>query len=215
MRWVLGIVVLLLIAIGAWYVIMETSVPATTASSTQATTTAQTTIIPGSPNETYADQHLAFTIQYPATASTTNDFSTGFLPLTATPVIGIELPASMFAGTNLAEAGVYIGATTSPDVMTACTDLSKVTGPVSTSTAQIGGQNFVEVDSTDAGAGNVYQQKTFRAFQNGSCLEIVELLHSADIGNYPSGTVQPFDQAQFQGILDAIVRTYQPLPTGE
>lgn len=212
MKWLVWLIVLIVIIGGGWYLLSSSNnaqqIPAPTA-----TTTAPADIIPGTPNETYSNTQLSFSIEYPATANATSSFSTGYLPLTQTPVVAIELPQSMFAGTNLSEAGVYIGATSSPAVITDCSQ--PLQGESATSTVTIGGQSFAVFTSTGAAAGNIYQEKAYRTIQNGACLEIVELLHSGDIGNYPPGTVQQFDQAQFSDILDSIVQTYYPIPTGE
>lgn len=215
MKWLLWLIALVIIIAGGWYLLANTNPSATQPPTGTATTTFAADIIPGVANETYTDQHLSFSIEYPATASTTTDFSDGYLPLTQTPVIAIELPQSMFAGTNLSEAGVYIGATTTPSVMTACTEASPQAEEIATTSMNIGGQTFFAFTSTGVGAGNIYQEKTFRTFQNGSCLEIVELLHSGNIDNYTSGTVQQFNEAEFSGILDSIVQTYYPIPTGQ
>jgi hypothetical protein len=215
MKWLLWIIVIVIIVAGGWYLLSGANPGSGQAPATTATTTTSDEIIPGVQNETYTNQHLSFSIEYPATANTTTDFSEGYLPLTQTPVIAIELPQSMFAGTNLSEAGVYIGATTTPSVMTACTEASQQAEETATTSLTIGGQTFFAFTSTGVGAGNIYQEKTFRTFQNGSCFEIVELLHSGNIGNYTPGTVQQFDEAEFSGILDSIVQTYYPIPTGQ
>jgi hypothetical protein len=114
----------------------------------------------------------------------------------------------MFQGTNLIEAGLYVGATSTPSIVADCTSLIPNSGEVqATSTLNINGATFTEFDSGGAAAGNFYQQKIFREATKGSCLEFAELLHSGDIANYPSGTVTAFDEAEFSGILDAMLHT--------
>lgn len=120
----------------------------------------------------------------------------------------------MFQGTNLGEAGVYIGATTTPKAMQQCTQPQKDLDEKAATSTTIGGQQFAVFTSTGVGAGNIYDEKVYRTIQNGQCLEIAELLHSGNIGNYPPGSVKQFDRAQFSGILESIVQTYQPIPTG-
>jgi len=114
----------------------------------------------------------------------------------------------MFQGTNLTEAGVYVGASSTPAIVAGCTSPTPNSGETeATSSMSTNGATFSEFDSTGAGAGNIYQEKAFRAVVAGSCLEFVELLHSGNIANYTSGTVTAFDQAQFSGILDAMLKT--------
>jgi hypothetical protein len=133
----------------------------------------------------------------------------GFLPVTKTPVIGFSLSTDLFQGTNLTEAGVYIGATTTPAIVSTCTAPQASAGESeATSSAIIGGTSFAEFDSTGAGAGNIYQEKSFRTVKSNACFEIVELLHSGQIANYPSGSVTAFDETKFSGMLDAMVNTF-------
>jgi hypothetical protein len=212
MKWLFGIVIVLIVIVAGWLVWTNANNPGVSTATATSTVTAD--ILPGVPNRTYTDQRLSFSIDYPSTASTTADFSTGYLPVTQTPVVAIELPRSMFSGTNLTEAGLYIGATTTPTGITNCTIPSQVNNETATTSTMLGGQQFGVFTSTGVGAGNIYQEKVFRTIQNGACLEIVELLHSGNIGNYPAGTVTQFDQAEFSGILDAIAKTYYPIPTG-
>jgi len=210
--WV-AIIVLLLIGAFVWWNSGANPTAPTMSTSTAVTTTTGD-IIAGVPNATYTNSRLSFTITYPSTAtSSAFDFS-GFLPRTQTPVVSFVLPSSMSQGTNLGEAGVYIGATTTPAAMRACESPVSNGGETSVGTTTINGQEFASFTSSDAGAGNFYDSKIFRTYQNGACFEIVELLHSGNIGNYPAGTVSEFDKSKFQGILDAIVRTYASVPTG-
>ena len=132
MKWLLGIIVIVIVVVAGWYLLSgnpDSSAP----TGQNATTTTTFDIISGVPNEVYTDPQLSFSIEYPATAIATSSFSAGYLPLTQTPRIGFELPQSMFSGTNLVDAGVYIGATTTPEAMAACTDLSDITSSAATS----------------------------------------------------------------------------------
>ena len=210
MKWFWAFVVLLLLFAGWWYFGMQAA-PATGNTGTP-TTTAD--IIAGVPNKTYTNSHLSFTMQYPATASSSEVDFEGFLPRTQTPVVSFTLPRDMFAGTNLVEAGVYIGATTTPTAMQICENAIHNGGETPVATTTIGGQEFTAFTATGAGAGNLYESKIFRTYQNGACFEIVEMLHSGNIGNYTPGTVTQFDKAKYLGILDSIVSTYTSVPTG-
>jgi hypothetical protein len=205
--WVVIVVAVVLVGLIAWSISKPSTQTGPTASSTPE-------IISGVPNATYTNTNLSFSIQYPSTAVPSQDDVSGFLQLTQTPITSFVLPANMSAGTNLAEAGVYIGATTTPAIVSICTIAQQNLGEVAAGSATINGATFSVFTSTDAGAGNLYEGKIYRALQNGACLEIVELLHSGNIDNYTPGTVEAFDHAKFSGILEAIVQTYQSIPTG-
>jgi hypothetical protein len=213
MKVLLWVIVTLVVIFGG-YAIYESQSASTATPVTTATTTATTTanlpeIIPGTPSVMYSDPQFGFSIYYPSTTVLETTGFDGFLPLTQTPVIGLKLSPDLYQGTNLTEAGVYIGATTTPSIVSACMSPSASSGETeASSTAAIGAAQFAVFDSTGVGAGNIYQEKAFRTVQSGTCFEIVELLHSGQIANYPSGSVTAFDETKFSGILDAMVNTF-------
>ena len=210
MKALIGIIVLLIIGVAAFTIYdSQTAVPVPDGSTGTTTALEIPVIIAGTPSVMYRDPQYAFSIYYPSTALLTSDNIGGFLPLTQSPVIGFSLNSDMFQGTNLGEAGVYIGATTSPGIVSSCVSPSSSAGETTaTSSISIGGSQFSEFDSTGVGAGNIYEEKAFRTVENGACLEIVELLHSSQIANYPAGSVVAYDHAKFSGILDAMVGTF-------
>jgi hypothetical protein len=171
-------------------------------------------IIAGVPNTIYANTQFGFTLQYPSVATSSNVDYGGYLPLTQTSIASFTLPRSMFAGTNLGEAGVYVGSTSTPSIVSQCLQASKENGETLVGTSTINGVDFMEATSTGVGAGNIYEETVYRRLAGNACLEITELLHSGNIDNYPSGAVVQFDKATYQGILDAIVHTYQSVAIG-
>lgn len=74
-------------------------------------------IIPGVASVPYEDRQLGFLLYRPENSSVLTQGFEGFLPLTQAPVVAITLPVELFEGTNLIEAGVYIGASSSPAVV--------------------------------------------------------------------------------------------------
>lgn len=164
-------------------------------------------IVPDTSTIEYRDTALRFSIQYPDIATSSPVEFAGYLPRTASPVASFTLPRSMFEGTNLGEAGVYIGATTSPKIVASCETPMPDMGELSVSSTTLNGAVFATATSSDAGAGNRYETTVFRAVHDGTCFEIVELLHWADIHNFGPETAE-FDKAKFQGYLDAIAATF-------
>ncbi len=162
-------------------------------------------IIPGISSIEYRDTEYGFSIEYPETASSSAVDFEGYVPLTQTPVMSFVLPSSMGEGTNLSEAGIYIGATTTPDVVAICSTSSIGVGETFVGTTSINGASFGVFTSAEVAAGNIYEATAFRAVHAGRCLEIVELLHFTTIANYPEGSVAEFDTATFQGYLRKMV----------
>ena len=204
------IVIIIVIGVVGYFVYStQIEVPVVVGPTATSTATADLPqIIPDIPSVKYTDSRYNFSIYYPSTATVRATGFDGYLPLTQTPVVAFTLNPDMFQGTNLAEAGVYVGATSTSTVVTNCTKPIENAGETeATSSMSINGTTFSEFDSTGAGAGNIYQEKAFRTVIDGSCLEFVELLHSGNIDNYPAGKVTAFDEAQFSGILSAMFET--------
>lgn len=165
-------------------------------------------IFPGVPSIEYRDTEFGFSIMYPETATTSEVGFEGFLPRTQTPVVSFVLPRGISRGTNLIEAGIYIGATSTPKVVASCNAPSLPAGERAAGTRIINGTVFSVFRSSGAGTGNFYETKAYRALRGGRCFELALLLHSGTIGNYPEGTVVEFDRATFEGYLDAMVNSF-------
>jgi hypothetical protein len=205
-------------AIVAALVLMSRCTSATTPSSTavdlprttlpqSTTTTTVPEIIPGVASVRYDNSQLGFSLFRPETSTVETQGFEAYLPLTQTPVAAMALPKDLFKGTNLMEAGVYIGASSSPAMATKWNLPSADSTEVPAGALVISGVSFAAFTSTEAAAGNVYEEKVYRVLRDDTCFEIVELLHSGNIDNYPAGVVE-FDKGTFQGYLAAIVRTF-------
>ena len=160
--------ILLLIILGIIGFVIYESQPMSPLPSSVATSTTPADlpeIIPGTPSVMYQDPQFGFSIYYPSTTILKTTGFDGFLPVTQTPVIGLALDPNLFQGTNLTEAGVYIGATTTPSIVAACLTPSDANETVASSTMSINGTVFAEFTSSDAGAGNIYQEKAFRVLR--------------------------------------------------
>lgn len=156
----------------------------------------------------HVNDALGFSIVRPKTSEIQTGNFDGYLSVTQTPVIGVTLAHEMFTGTNLSDVGVYIGASSSKSVLASCLKASKDTDEKAASSTLIGTTQFATFTSVGVGAGNTYEEKTYRALHDGRCYEIAELLHSGNIGNYPDGTVVQFDHAKFSGYLEDIAKTF-------
>jgi hypothetical protein len=190
------------------------SSPVTTSASPMTTTPATVTsapppapILPGVPSQVYFDAQFGFSLTRPASALVVDQGFEGYLPLTQTAVVAFTLPDQLFAGTNLTEAGVYIGASSSAAAVSQWDAPVADLGEKAAGSEDIGGVTFAVFTSTGAAAGNIYDEKVFRTLHDGICFEIVELLHSGEIGNY-GPEVKQFDRARFAGYLEAIVRSF-------
>ncbi len=169
-------------------------------------------IIPGTGSKLYDDVNFGFRIWYPEGSDLNGAAFGGYLSATRQGAVGIYLSPDLFKGTNLGEAGVFIGVDASAEAVANC---DRTAGPQEkdNGTTEIGGQQFRVFDSVGVGAGNLYEERVYRAVRRGSCYEVVELLHSGNIQNFMPGTVTEFDKARFSGILDTMARTFEFTPS--
>lgn len=198
----LGIIAILAIGAGAWVILRK--VPA----NAPLPEVNAPEIIPGARSLRYENKEFGFALRYPEGADVREGNAEGFLSATArNAVVGIFLPQPLFQGTNLGEAAVAVGVSPDPDALAHCAT-SSGTGEVDRGTATIGGETFHEFSATGVGAGNIYESTSYRVERRGGCYEIVEMLHSGNIGNYTPGTVKEFDKEKFSKILDALAHTF-------
>jgi hypothetical protein len=184
-----------------------TEAPVTTATPPTTAGTPLPEIIPGVRTVLFDGDGLGFTLRYPENATILKSGFTQYLPLTENSEVAFALPKDMFAGTNLLEAGVYIGGKVTVD-LPAHWSTAYGSGEVAAGETNINGFSWYVFDGSEGAAGSIYETRVYRTANNGTGYEMVELLHYAEIGNYTPGTVEEFDKAKFQGYLEAIARSF-------
>ena len=186
------------------------AVTTTGAPTTEAVTTTEGAalpeIIPGVRTVLYEDTQLGISLHRPEDTTIEKTGFEQFLPLTQAAAVAFVLPKALFKGTNLLEAGVYVGQKATADVPAPWADPYE--GETAAGTTSINGISWATFTSSEGAAGNIYDERVYRTAHNGTCYEIAELLHSAEIGNYDPGTVTEFDKTQFEGYLEAIARSF-------
>jgi hypothetical protein len=106
----------------------------------------------------YKNADHNFSILHPDQIEVTQKNFDGYLPLTASPVVGFVLPDDLYRGTNLGEAGVYIGVSSKPAIVASCIQTSKSNGETMVGTATFKGSDWTVFTSHDAAAGNIYEK---------------------------------------------------------
>ena len=56
--------------------------------------------------------------------------------------------------------------------------------------------------------GRRYDQVFYRTISAGKCFEVIFLIHSSNIGNYPSGTVVEYDRVRLLHKLEEVLDTF-------
>ncbi len=165
-------------------------------------------IILGVPSRVYESKDFGFSLAYPESADIQSQNFEGYLPVTQSGVVAIFLPKTLFEKINLGEAGVFVGVSPKPEAVRDCEIVGRGEANKDLGIVMINGAAFHGFQGVGVGAGNYYDMTIYRTVKNGSCYEIVELLHSGNIYNYLSGAVVEFDRVKFSGILEKIVRTF-------
>lgn len=118
----------------------------------------------------------------------------------------VSLPEIYFAGTNLAEASFMVGVSRNEEIIASC--LENLPGEEKQAETKI--INDIEYSvfkALEPAAGNRYETTSYRAVQDDSCYEAVELLHWSEITNYPAGAVKEFDYPSVKLKLDGMLNT--------
>lgn len=122
------------------------------------------------------------------------------------------IPKAFEPQTNFDDAKLTVASSHNKKAIADCLAPDASGGPAAavTSTATINGIAFTIFSSSDAGAGNYYETKSYRALHAGQCYAIEYTIHSSQIMNYPAEyNLHQFDKAKLTDVLDRIVGTFK------
>jgi hypothetical protein len=199
MSLIVGIIILIIIA-GAgylgWKAIANQS-PAETP-----TTTPDVPVVTDDRAD-YASTTLHIALKYPK-GYTVND---SFINTTVNPnkpISGVKftIPMEMATGTNLSsDSGLSIEQLPRANK---CTGDIFLQANVKPTTVSDGAMSFSVASSSDAGAGNLYEEIVYAIPGSTPCIGIRYFIHSTQFANYPAGTVTQFDHAALIADFDKI-----------
>ncbi len=153
----------------------------------------------------FADTQNNFSLQYSAETALVNTSPFGET-FSGTAVARIDLLRGTTT-TNLSEASVLVGVTTSPQAVSSCltpTAEEQVKGK-----RTISGAEFSIFEGHGAAAGNRYDTKNYRAVRDTTCYEIRELIHYGVFENYEPGSVVEFDAQKTSVELESIALSFK------
>jgi hypothetical protein len=110
--------------------------------------------------------------------------------------------------TNLSEAYLLLAATADPAIVSTCTQPSTQVAETVTGLVSINNITFTRSEFVGAAAGNRYDQVTYRTVWADKCIEMVFLIHSTNIGNYPPGTVVEYDRAALLSKFETVLNSF-------
>ncbi len=159
---------------------------------------------PGGLSQIYHDGLVGFTLRYQTDFGTNATYTySGLGPKKEIAGIKFVIPASMATGTNLS-ADSYISvehlgtstATSTPEC-DASDFLAKGTHASSTMITE-NDITYSFASSTDAAAGNRYEESVYALPGSQPCLAVRSFVHYGVLENYASGTVRAFDRASLE-----------------
>ncbi len=152
--------------------------------------------------------------RYPVALSYSDEFAPTDVQipvnLKGTPLLTLDFinPSFYSPRTNLSEAYLLLAASTDPAIVSTCTQPSTQNAETVTGLVSIGNQTFTRSEFSGAAAGNRYDQVAYRTVWENQCFELIFLIHSTNIGNYPPGTVVEFDRAAVLAKFEAILNSF-------
>lgn len=160
----------------------------------------------------YGDTAGTFSLRLPSIfSSTTLGYTVDELyKKILTPKLSIKgvrftIPSSMATGTNLSNDSYisveHVASTTS------CSASMFFQGTTRTSNVSDGGVSYSLATSSDAGAGNRYEETVFALQGTSPCIAVRYFIHYGAFENYASGTVTAFNKKALVASFDQIRRT--------
>ena len=165
---------------------------------------------PGTLPQTYGTSTLGFSVRYPGEYTLTTAYEYKNMSSTTIPGVFIRIATSTATGTNLSlDSGVGIESLPLETSRCVADSFIDVTHRGATSTITAGDVEYSFASTSDAGAGNRYEEQMFVRSGSQSCVAVRYFIHYSAIENYDQGTVRAFDArlllSTFDAIRDAVV----------
>lgn len=187
----------ILVVVGGYYVLKGNFGQAPEAAVEDNTTLAPTT-------STYATS--TYSLEYPPEFTIDPDFSNTSVSASK-PIAGVKLtiPMTMATGTNLS-ADSFMSIEQLPRAKSCTADIY-LAANVRSATVTDFGKQYSIASSSDAGAGNRYEEIVYAYPESQPCTAVRYFIHSTAIENYPEGTVREYDRAALIDTFDTIRRS--------
>jgi hypothetical protein len=182
-----------------------------TAAACNKTTTNNSNTLPPSPQpssdtQVYTNATYGFEFTYPKTMK----FITPTYASLQDKIVEIQITKDEYSGTNFGDGAFSVSAQYAKSLMECLNLTPPENGDGFKTKITINGVDFYMTKSAGAGAGNFYESNVYRTVRSpgGACIEIMETIHTTNIGNYPEGTVTEVNKAEIQQKLDQILNSF-------
>lgn len=162
--------------------------------------------------KTYANDTGTFSLRLPSLLSSTEDgyaidedFKNQISPLKIIDGVKFTVPTKMATGTNLS-GDTYLSVESIPNTQLCSADLF-MENNVATSTFSDNGVLYSTATSSEAAAGNRYEEKVFAIVGTNPCIAVRYQVHYGVMESYEPDTVREFNAGALISEFDSIRRT--------
>jgi len=162
---------------------------------------------PGGLPQVYSNGAMGFSIRYPAGYSVDTSYKYQALgPGKDIDGIKFIIPASIASGTNLSSYDTGLSVEEVPDVQDCNAGIFVYPG-ASVQNMSDNNVDYSLATTSDAGAGNFYEEKVWAISGTNPCVAVRYFIHYTNIGNYDPGTIKEFDRSALMNQFDQMRRT--------
>ena len=195
MKYIIGLVVLIVVLGGGYYVLKGMKGPSP---EPQGAATAPV----GVATSTYATS--TYSIVYPSDYAVDEAYAYDQVN-PKKPISGVKftIPGTMATGTNLAS-DTYLSVEWLPRAKSCTGDIYLAANVKPQMLTDANGVEYSVATSSGAAAGNRYEEDVYALPGSSPCIAVRYFIHSGAIENYPAGTVQEFNEGALMAAFDTI-----------
>lgn len=198
-KYIIGGILAILVIMGGWYFISESSKTTTPTPNTTPSVSQQTA------TSTYATS--TYSVVYPSDFSVNESYAYDqFGEKKLIHGVKFLIPDTVATGTNLSSYDTGVSIEQLPRAQN-CTGDIYIQANVRAQTMNDGGIEYSVATTSDAGAGNHYEEYVYALPGTHPCTAVRYFIHSTSIENYEPGVVREFDRTALMDAFDTIRRS--------